>query len=351
MRFIHIADIHIGMMPDIKKSWSKERMNEIMQSFLEVIETCNREQVDLLLIAGDLFHKQPLLRELKEVNYAFSKLLRTRVVLMAGNHDYISPASNYRDFKWNENVSMFMSSELESVTFDDINTRIYGMSYFERNISEAKYNHIKPCIDGKINILLAHGGDERNTPIDRKLLMNAGFDYIALGHIHKPEIISKGMAYAGSLEPLDRNETGEHGYILGEITGSEDSQCEVRFIRSCQRRYIPLAIDIMPHMTVTETQDMARSQMDGIGERNLYHIVLEGVRDPDIQFEEKDFLQIGNVTGVIDNTIPDYNFEAIYRENKDNMIGMYIDRIRKCDYEDEIIDKALYLGIRALMRT
>lgn len=52
-----------------------------------------RESVDLLFIAGDLFHRQPLLRELKEVNNLFSTIPDTRVYLMAGNHDYIKADS------------------------------------------------------------------------------------------------------------------------------------------------------------------------------------------------------------------------------------------------------------------
>ena len=69
MKFIHIADVHLGAVPDSNMPWAMERQNEIWESFKNIITVCNREKVDLLLIAGDLFHKQPLLRELKEVNY------------------------------------------------------------------------------------------------------------------------------------------------------------------------------------------------------------------------------------------------------------------------------------------
>ena len=60
------------------------------------------------------------------------------------------------------------------------------------------------------SILLAHGGDESHIPIQREdMLKWSGFDYIALGHIHKPEIIFEDlMAYAGSLEPLDQHRDG-----------------------------------------------------------------------------------------------------------------------------------------------
>ena len=54
--------------------WSEKRGKDIWNSFHMVLEEARRQQADLLLIAGDLFHRQPLMRELKEVNYLFSTL-------------------------------------------------------------------------------------------------------------------------------------------------------------------------------------------------------------------------------------------------------------------------------------
>ena len=64
-------------------------------SLERLVKVCEEEQVDLLLIAGDLFHRQPLLRELKEVDYLFSQLTHTKIVFIAGNHDYLKPSSYY----------------------------------------------------------------------------------------------------------------------------------------------------------------------------------------------------------------------------------------------------------------
>lgn len=46
----------------------------------------------------------------------------------------------------------------------------------------------RPLPDGCRHILLAHGGDSSHIPINQEKLRQAGFDYIALGHIHKPWI-------------------------------------------------------------------------------------------------------------------------------------------------------------------
>ena len=106
---------------------------------------------------------------------------------------------------------------MASIFFEDLNTEVYGFSYTSRDIFEARLDHVFSTVEERFNILLGHGGDERSIPINFNLLQESNFDYIALGHIHKHQIISNKVAYSGSLEPLDKNELGQHGYIIGTI--------------------------------------------------------------------------------------------------------------------------------------
>ena len=373
MKFIHIADVHLGATPDSSMTWAKERKNEIWESFKNIIEVCNKEKVDLLLIAGDLFNKQPLVRELKEVNYLLSTLTTARVVMMAGNHDYIGARSNYLGFKWDQRVHMFLEDSLEAVDFPDINTRVYGFSYLTRDITEPRYDNIDvEAIDysqvetqnldmnseaenegdlvnsERINILLAHGGDEKNIPINRRRLLGHGFDYVALGHIHKPEIISKRIAYAGSLEPLDKNETGQRGYILGEIIEGEDRSTDIRFINSSYREYRSLVITVDQDFTNGALVDTIKAELFRQGDNHIYKVYIRGLRDESVHFDKDVIYSLGYIIEVIDESHPDYNFDTLYRENSDNMIGMFIKRIRESKSQDDINNKALYYGIEAL---
>ena len=75
MRFYHMADIHLGASPDPGYPWSRQRQEDIWNTWKRLIEKVRMEKADLLLIAGDLFHRQPLVRELKEVNYLFSTII------------------------------------------------------------------------------------------------------------------------------------------------------------------------------------------------------------------------------------------------------------------------------------
>ena len=79
MKFMHIADVHLGVEPDAGKDWSKKRSQDIWETFAETVLEAGRQKVDFLLISGDLFHKQPLKRELREVNYLFEQIRKSVV--------------------------------------------------------------------------------------------------------------------------------------------------------------------------------------------------------------------------------------------------------------------------------
>ena len=89
IRFIHLSDVHLGAVPDRGCPWSHEREEEIWETFRRVIAGIRKNPVDLLFIAGDLFHRQPLLGQLRQVNEWFAAIPETRIFLMAGDHDYI----------------------------------------------------------------------------------------------------------------------------------------------------------------------------------------------------------------------------------------------------------------------
>lgn len=347
MRFIHIADVHLGAKPDKGMPWEDERAQEIWDSFDRVLEAA-KDKVDFLFIAGDLFHRQPLKRELKEINYKFEKLYPTRVVIIAGNHDYIGPASYYRDFAWADNVYFFKNQKLSCLYFEDKQTYIYGLSYEHYEIPQGLYDRARAADKPGCHILLAHGGDDKHIPINTSLLLNAGFDYIALGHIHKPEILkTDAAAYAGALEPVDRNDTGNHGYVAGIW---ENSTMHIRFVPFAKRSYIHLPVRTDSRMPWSMIVDMVKDEIERRGSDNIYKIILSGFLSPDIEPDCRLLERLGRVVEIEDNTAPDYDFDFLYEQNKDNIIGKYIERIRSIDEDDGVKKKALYYGIQALLK-
>lgn len=352
MKFIHLGDVHLGVKPDAAYPWSEVRKQEIWDSFRNIINICNEEMVDLLLISGDFFHKQPLVRELKEANYIFSLLDQTKVVIIAGNHDYISPRSNYRKFEWVANVHMLINEHMDSMYFEDINTEVYGFSYYQREIKAPLLNNVRINNRARINILLAHAGTPTNLPFDLRTLESKGFDYIALGHIHKPQRLGSRMAYAGSIEPTDKNDIGRRGYIIGNIIKheeSEESTINLSFIENSIREYIYLNIEVDDYMTNGHLRDLVKETLVNYDKGNIFIITISGYKDPQVKFDTEGLRDLGNIIEVRDKAVSNYDFDQLYIDNKDNIIGSFILKIKESQEKENVKTKALYYGIEALL--
>lgn len=313
-----------------------------------MVEVCEKEKTDLLLIAGDLFNRQPLLRELKEVDYLFSTLSHTKVVLCAGNHDYIKKNSYYNSFKWNENVHMFLENELAKVEFPELDTAVYGLSYCKKEITEFLYD-VKPE-ETKCNnrILLAHGGDEKHIPFKKEVLLANGYDYVALGHIHKPQELAAGrMVYAGSLEGTDKNDTGVHGYRKGTIISHK---CQSEFVPFASRDYVHMEVNVSKEMTGFSIRNKLSQAMEERGIHHMYKIILKGFRSPELNLDYKAMDIYGNIIEIDDQTKPAYDFEKLLRINKDNLIGHFIQSFSG-EEKNSVEYEALCEGISALMET
>ena len=100
---------------------------------------------------------------------------------------------------------------------EDINTEVTGSSYYTAEIPEPRLDALEAPEDGKIHILLGHGGDANHVPIDRRAGFLRIFVYRTGAHPQARDPTGQKMAYCGSPEPLDKTETGRHGILYGEI--------------------------------------------------------------------------------------------------------------------------------------
>lgn len=309
---------------------------------------CEREEIDVLLIAGDLFHRQPLLRELKEVNSLFESLTKTRVVAMAGNHDYIKSDSYYRTFEWSENVYFFLEEEMDWIEFKDIGLCVSGLSYYRKEITEHKYEGVKAFTKMPYHILLAHGGDEKHIPIQRQNLLDLGYDYVALGHIHRPTVLAEDrIIYSGALEPIDKNDIGPHGYVQGELT---KEGIRTWFVPFAKREYVHLDVEVNDRMTGYQLCDVIRREITERGIQNIYKVTLRGFRDSDILFDTAGMDVFGNIIEFVDQTNPSYDFEKLWQKNRDNLLGQYIESLWESE-SGSVEYRALYEGVQALLET
>ena len=267
---------------------------------------------------------------------------------MAGNHDYIKPDSFYRDFKWAENVVFFRNEHLTCIKDEKLDVYVYGLSYEHQEIEEPLYDAARPGEGEGLHILLAHGGDASHIPMNVKGLSAAGFDYIAMGHIHKPEILLRDKAaYAGALEPIDRNDLGEHGYIEGHL---ENGRLKTNFVPFACRSYEQIILMLREGSTQASLEDMLRADLASRGRMNIYRIIIKGNRAPELLLLPEKLKSFGYVTEVLDESKPAYDLEEIQKKYKGTLIGDYISYFLEKD-RNLVEEKALYYGLQALLET
>ena len=348
MKFIHISDVHLGAGKDVLREIGINRYDEIWQTFRKSIETAIRMQPDLVLITGDLFHREPLLKELREVNYILSGLRDSKVVIVAGNHDYISDSSYYRTFKWSDNIDMITNDKITCIRYDDIKTTVYGMSYHTREIRENIFDNIVPDND-EINILIAHGGDEKHIPMDYKKILSNGFDYVALGHIHKPDYNTEkkqNIVYPGSTIAMGFDELGKHGFIVGNV---EKDSLDIAFIPVDKREFKEIQFDI----SKINDEDELIEKLNSIylDENNLYKIILTGKRNFEININNLiKFIIKENIIKIKNET--KLNYDLDYMANESTLKGIFINEIinetNKENYTKQELDKILEIGLSIL---
>lgn len=347
---MHIADVHLGVVPDAGKPWSEGRAKSIWETFAETVAEAGRQQVDFLLIAGDLFHKQPLKRELKEVNYLFSQIPQVKVVFMAGNHDHMQPKCYYLDFEWAENVYFFREETINSIDFPTKNVTVYGMSYWHKKLSERHYDNLRLASQERINILLAHGGDETHIPYSVNHVLGQGIDYIAAGHIHiGRQLVENRAVMAGALEPTEAGDIGPHGYWLGEITKRNGViKQEVHFcpIKKCE--YCNVELHVTPQTTLFELKQQILKLVSESEPYWIYRIFLEGAVDAEQEYDFSQLEELPKVATVCINLRPDYNYEKMAEEYQGVLLGRYIEKMQNMP-QDAVTKKAMEYGVSALL--
>lgn len=268
--------------------------------------------------------------------------------MVAGNHDYLKPDSYYRTFQWEKNVHMILTPEVSGVEFPEYAMAVYGLSYDAKEITEERFKGAYSRRSQPYEILIAHGGDEHHIPMTKEDMLGLGYDYIAMGHIHKPQIICPDkIAYAGALEPIDKNDTGAHGYIYGEIT---TKGCHTTFVPYAAREYVHMEIEVHSRMTGRELRECIRHKIENRGEEHIYKLILTGTRDPEVVFDPEQMDPFGNVIDIVDETSPAYNFAKLRDRNKENILGQFIECLKDSE-PGSVTYQALCEGVQALMET
>ena len=359
VRFIHTGDVHIGTAfanASFGREIGEKRRQEIKESFFLTLDSCKEKDVELLLISGDLFDEEYItLSDLKDVKNKFEALENVRIVICAGNHDaLISETSSYRLMKWGGNVHIF-DKELECYSLDHLNTDIYSFSWNKKLIKEMDFSDLTILNPSRFNILMLHGDISSNSnylPLNLDQLLTKGFDYIALGHIHKPQIINSRAAYCGSLEPLNFKEQGAHGFVMGVY---DESELKLNFIPFSKREFIEKRVEINEDMSFEEIREFIYQKVvEELNEDALYRIIITGIKDINVALNraliKETVERVAFYCEVEDETRNNYDLDRIKIENAGNIVEEFISYMEEIGLEDPQNKDALNVGLSILLK-
>ncbi|KKI90790.1 hypothetical protein WQ54_18750 [Bacillus sp. SA1-12] len=243
IRFIHAADLHIDSPFVGLKHLPSELFEKIKEStflaFSKLISSAIKEQVDFVLLSGDLYDgEERSLKAQLRLKKEFERLAEAgiEVYVIHGNHDHMG--GNWLDLEWPGNVHVFSCKQVEMKVFSKGEVPyayIYGYSYPSRSVMENMTAHYQKKDNHSVfHIGMLHGSIEGNKehevycPFKISDLLSKDFDYWALGHIHKRQILHERnpfIAYPGNIQGRHRKESGEKGFYLVDMH-EEDANIE-----------------------------------------------------------------------------------------------------------------------------
>jgi len=293
-KIIHAADIHLDApfsLFDVQKA--QVRKNELRGTFTSLILYAKTEKADLVILSGDLFDSGFVTKETTSLLISqFASLPECRFVIAPGNHDFISPRSPYKKEVFPPNVYIFEEETIGKFSFDDIGVDVYGFAFTSNSHPDNPLAAPLMLDRRKINILAAHCdmvlGKEKNCCITPADLARSGFDYAALGHIHKGgEVKLAGgtyYAYSGCLEGRSFDECGIKGVIVCELnkTGGKLSASFANR-RICRRHYERLSVDVTGIAFENELAERMKAAVlsEGYGPDVLLRVKLTGRISPE----------------------------------------------------------------------
>jgi DNA repair exonuclease SbcCD nuclease subunit len=227
VKFLHAADLHLDSRLDGLQKYPGapvERIKNATRSALgNLVDLAIEEAVAFVLLAGDIYDG-----DWPDYNtglYFSSQMARLhqagiKVFLVAGNHDATNKMT--RALRLPPNVTMFGSGQPETHCLDGAGVAIHGQSFATGAVTEDLSRKYPSAIPGLFNIGLLHTciegaeGHDRYAPCTAHGIRSRGYDYWALGHIHKRDLIATDphIVYPGNIQGRHIRETGPKGCML-----------------------------------------------------------------------------------------------------------------------------------------
>lgn len=239
-RFVHAADVHLDSplrslalrTPGLANLIG----NATRQAFERIIDLCLDERVDALLLAGDLYDGDQT--SMKTALFLAGQLRRLseagiRTFIIRGNHDAASRIT--RELEFPDSVTVF-GGRAGTVSIErgvGFPVAVHGLSFTQPQAPHCLLDKYRPPVPNAVNIGLMHTslggapGHDVYAPCRLADLQRSGFQYWALGHVHKRMIVEGAttIVMPGIPQGRDITEAGAKSATL--VTLREDGTIEL----------------------------------------------------------------------------------------------------------------------------
>lgn len=359
-KFLHTSDVHLGakfVSLGVKADLYRDLIHN---SFRKTIDAALDEQVNLVLISGDLFDDaNPSNSNVSFVHDELSRLDKAgiKVFIIAGNHDLWADGSIYKSEFLSDLASIkVFSDSVETIRLDEFDLSITSYSVSSKKTQESALGKIKPDQSSKTNIALVHASfvidesKQTNNPITKQEIESSGFDYIALGDWHGFLDVSSGKTkavYPGSPEPITLDQKNAGSVIIVEVNDGELklSQKRVGVINILEKEIELTANDNLNSINLV--------LKEYYGEFNILNLILKGqVPINNLDLDELQKLVDKHLFKLIikDNTKLDLDDELIKEISKDPVVDLYIKKLNELSIEEkysQVKDNALKIGLKS----
>ena len=272
-RFIHTADIHLDSplkgLAGQEGSAAERIRTATREAFENLVGQALLEEVAFVIIAGDLYDGD--WRDYRTGLFFVSQMGRLAaagvpVFLLYGNHDAESQIT--RRLVLPENVKTFSARNPETFQVKELDVALHGQSFRQRDIADNLVPAYPEPIEGMFNIGVLHtglggmGGHANYAPCTLDDLVNKGYDYWALGHVHQAAILHERphVIFPGNLQGRHIRETGPKGAYL--VTVEDGELTEALPVPGDVVRWAQLSVSVDGCARMTEAVDRVRAAIE-----------------------------------------------------------------------------------------
>ncbi len=292
-RFVHAADIHLDS-PLRSLALRDTELADLIgnatrRAFANLVELCLNEQVDALLLAGDLYDGEQT--SMKTARFLAAQIRRLHEAgiqgfIIRGNHDALSRIT--KELTFPDTVKVFGGrADVVQVECPGVAIAVHGLSFAQPRAPDSLLPRYRPPLPGIVNIALMHTsldgapGHDDYAPCKAAELHAAGFDYWALGHIHKrsiPEGRCK-VVMPGMPQGRDIGESGPKSVTLVTVADDRSITIEERLTSVAQFEAVPVnltGIEDWRDMLDRITTDLQRTRENVASEHLVARLQLTG---------------------------------------------------------------------------